>query len=109
MWTARQNGKLRGYLILHVAREDGTIADLLAEDGQVCAALLAEATAVARQRGLHTLNAPWLSTHLGREIFEQRGFQARESHPAILLAPAQPGRAAPAPDQWYLTSGDCEA
>lgn len=109
MWTARQNGKLRGYLILHVDRDDGAIDDLLAEDSPVCAALLAEATVVARQRGLHTLNAPWLPTHRDRQILEQCGFQARESHPAVLLAPAQPGHAAPAPDQWFLTSGDSEA
>ena len=109
MWTARQSGKLRGYMILHVDREDGMIDDLLAEDDSVCGALLAEATAVARQRGLHTLNAPWLPTHCGRQILEQSGFHARESHPAVLLAPAEPGQAAPAPDQWYLTNGDSEA
>jgi GNAT superfamily N-acetyltransferase len=109
MWTARQNGKLRGYLILHVNGEDGTIDDLLAESDPVTGALLAEATALARQRGLHTLDAPWLATHSGGQILEQSGFQARESHPAVLLAPAQPGQPAPEANHWYLTGGDSEA
>ena len=110
MLTARQGGKLRGYLILHMNGEDCTIDDLLAEDDPVRSALLAEATAVARQRGVHTLSAPWLSTHPGRQLLEQCGFRPRESSPVVLLSLSRPTQrqVGPAKDEWYLTSGDWE-
>jgi hypothetical protein len=111
MLAARQSDKLRGYLIFHMSGEDCSIDDLLAENDQVRSALLAEATALARQRGVHTLSAPWLSTNVGRRLLEQCGFGPRESSPVVLLALSQPlqGQVASPKDQWYLTGGDWEA
>jgi len=97
--AARHGEALRGFLILHLAGENCVIDDLLAQDDQVCQALLAEAVALARQWGVHTLSVPWLSTHPGRHLLKQCGFRPRESHPVVLL---------PANSDWYLTSGDWE-
>ena len=44
MLTARQSGKLCGYLIQHMNGEDCTVEDLLAEDDAARSTLLAEAT-----------------------------------------------------------------
>jgi GNAT superfamily N-acetyltransferase len=111
MLTARQGGELRGYLIFHRNGDECTIDDLLAEDDRVLSVLLAEATAVARQREVHTLSVSWLSTHPGRQLLEQNRFWPRESSPVVLLALPQPaqGGLGPVVDQWYLTSGDCDA
>ena len=111
MLAARQGDKLRGYLILHMNGEDCMIDDLLAEDDAARSVLLAEATALGRKRQVHTLSAPWLSTHPGRQLLEKCGFRPRESSPVVLLALPQPTQrqVGPAKDEWYLTSGDWES
>ena len=111
MLTARQNGKLRGYLILHMSGEDCTVDDLMADDDEVRGILLAEATAVGRKHRIHTLSVPALSTHPGSQFLEKCGFRPRESSPVVLMAlPRQPQRQiGPASDRWYLTSGDWES
>ena len=110
MLAARQGDKLRGYLILHMSGEDCTIDDLLAEDDCVRGALLSQATTVARQRGVHTLSAPWLSTHSGAQLLGKYGFRPRESCPVVLmtLPPLTHDQRRPATDEWYLTGGDWE-
>jgi Acetyltransferase (GNAT) domain len=109
--TARTDGRLRGYLIYHWAGEDATVVDLLAEEEQVAKALLVETIAITRSCGVHTLSAPFLSSHAGREILEDCGFQPRESTPVILLT--LPWAANRQNDQganhWYLMHGDRES
>ena len=111
MVTARQNDKLLGYLILHMKGEGCVIDDMLAESDLVCSALLREAVGLARQRGVHTVSAPWLSTHLGRQVLEQCGFRPRESRPVVLLPLSQAIKTdvEPSNAEWYLTSGDWES
>jgi hypothetical protein len=111
MLAARQGDKLCGYLIFHRTGEDSIVDDLLAEDDPVRSALLAEATAVARKQGVHTLSVPWLSTHAGRELLEQRGFRPRESSPVVLMALPQliQRQVSPEIGEWCLTSGDWES
>src|SRR5713226_2510348 len=83
--TARKDGRLCGYLIYHWAGEDATVVDLLAEEDQVCKALLVETIAIMRRCGVNTLSAPFLGSHAARGILEECGFQPRESTPVILL------------------------
>jgi hypothetical protein len=111
MLTARRGSSFYGYLIYHSNEEDWTIADLFAKDDASCNVLLAEATAVARKHGAHTLSVAWLATHPGRRILEQNGFRARESSPIVLMAlPQQSQRSVePERDRWFLTSGDWES
>jgi GNAT superfamily N-acetyltransferase len=109
--TARKHGKLCGYLIYQWADEDATVVDLLAEEDQIIKALLVETIAVMRRCGVLTLSAPFLQSHAGREIFENCGFQPRESAPVVMLtlpwgANRQGG---PDADRWYLTHGDRES
>jgi hypothetical protein len=111
MLAARQGGKLRGYLILHMSGEDCVIDDLMADDDEVRGILLAEATALGRKRHVHTLNLPWLSTHPGSQLLEKCGFRPRESSPVVIMALPQATQyqIRPAEDQWYLTNGDWES
>jgi len=109
--TAREDGRLCGYLIYHWAGEDATVVDLLAEEDQVCKALLVETIAIMRRCGVNTLSAPFLRSHAGREILEDCGFQPRESTPVIVLT--LPWAANHVVDQgddhWYLMHGDRES
>lgn len=108
--TARRKGRLCGYLIYDRSGEDGTVVDLLAEEDQVCKALLIEAIAIMRRYGVNTLSAPFLGSHAGREILEYCGFQPRESTPAIVLAmPWAANHRVDQNDGWYLTHGDRES
>jgi hypothetical protein len=109
--TARKDGRLCGYLIYHWAGEDATVVDLLAEEDSASKALLVETIAIMRHYGVNTLSAPFLSSHAGREILEDCGFQPRESTPVILLtlplaANRQNDQGA---DHWYLMHGDRES
>jgi hypothetical protein len=103
MLSARKNGELRGYLVLHMDQENCTVDDLVASDDSVAGALLAEVTVRARERGAHTVSAPWLSSSSTRPL-ETRGFRPRESQPVVLLnLPLQDN--APT-THWHLSNGD---
>ena len=109
--TARKDGTLCGYLIYHWAGEDATVVDLFAKDEQVSKALLVETVEMTRSCGVQTLSAPFLESHPGRAIFEDCGFQPRESSPIVVLnlpwnASHPGGQIA---DHWYLTHGDRES
>ena len=109
--TARKEGKLCGFLIFHLAGEDGTVVDLLAQDDAVCKALLVETIEIGRHRGVNTLCAPFLSSQGRRRLLEDCGFQPRESSPLVLLTLPWAGSCEPKQDagRWYLTHGDRES
>jgi hypothetical protein len=110
MLTVRKRGRLAGYLVQHMNGEDCTIDDLMAKDDDARRTLLAEATAIARKRRVHTLSAPWLSTHPGCQVLEQCGFQPRESSPVVLLTlPPSSDGSGTSINEWLLTSGDWES
>lgn len=109
--TARKDGRLCGYLIYHWEGEDAAVVDLLAENELVSKDLIVELIAIMRNCGVHTLSAPFLGSHPGRKIFEECGFQPRESSPVVVLslpwnATRPDGQAA---DRWYLMHGDRES
>jgi len=106
--AARRSEKLVGYLILHMHGEGCFIDDLMAEDTRAKEALLARATALALERQVHTLSAPWMAVHRDRQMFEQCGFRAREPRPVVLIG--LPSTTALAPfEDWLLTNGDWES
>jgi hypothetical protein len=109
--AARKNDRLCGYLIYHWAGEDATIVDLLAEEEQVLKVLLVETIAVTRGCGVHTLSAPYLGSHPSREVFEECGFQPRESSPVVVLPlPWNAGSLGERDaGRWFLTHGDRES
>lgn len=109
MLVARQSGRLCGYLIQHVNGEGCIIDDLFGADDTVRSALLAQATTAARRHSLQTLSIPWLAEHTGRRLFEQCGFQPRESSPVVLLPLGIQRQQAPAESDWVLTAGDWES
>lgn len=109
--TARKDGRLCGYLIYHWAGEDAAIVDLLAEEEQISKALVVETIALTRSCGVHTLSAPLLGSHSSGKIFEDCGFQPRESSPVVVLGlPWNASQAAgQIADHWYLMHGDRES
>lgn len=107
MLTARQGTRLCGYLIHHANEGDHVIADMATENDEIASLLLAETTAIARERGANTLSAPWLATHAGKRLLEKCGFRPREASPVVVLG-LSGGPAEPEKDQWLLTSGDWE-
>lgn len=110
MVTARQNGRLCGYLLFHIQTEDWIIDDLLAEEHSAAQTLLIETVAQARKRGVHTVSAPWLSQHPGSKWLAEFGFARRESSPVVLirLKPKSPATIE-VNDSWYLSNGDTES
>jgi hypothetical protein len=106
MLTARRGSDLCGYLIHRANGDEHIIDDLFAESDAVRSLLLAEATAVARQKGAQTLSVPWLAAHPGKQLLEKCGFRPRESSPVVVLGLAQNQALN---DQWLLTSGDWES
>jgi len=109
--TARKDGRLCGFLLYHLAGEDATIVDLLAEEDKVVKAMLAETIAAVRRCGAQTISAPFLKSHAGQEILKDCGFLPRESTPVVVLPlpwAANPGNH-PSADRWYLTHGDRES
>jgi hypothetical protein len=110
MLTARQDGRLRVYIVFHTEGENGTVDDLLAGGDAVRCALLEELTDVVRQRGVHKLSALSMAEHPGSALLEQSGFRARESSPVVLLrSPGQPSQNGCGSPSWYLSAGDPEA
>jgi hypothetical protein len=108
--TARAGGRLQGYLVYHIEGQDGMIDDLVGEDEGVGGTLLMEVSAIARGRGVHTLSAPWLSSHPGGRLLEKCGFRPRESRPVVVVTlPAMISLPEQARNGWYLSHGDCES
>lgn len=108
--SARAGGKLKGYLVFHMEGQDCVIDDLVGENDTVDGALLTEASATARERGVYTLSAPWLSSHRGGRLLEKCGFRPRESRPVVVITlPAMAALAPQAQNDWYLSRGDCES
>jgi hypothetical protein len=109
--TARKEGQLCGFLIFHLAGEDGAVVDLLGQDDAVCKALLVETIEIGRHRGVNTLSAAFLSSHGRRRLLEEYGFRPRESSPVVLLTLPWGGSREQKQDagRWYLTHGDRES
>jgi hypothetical protein len=111
MLTARQCGRLCGYLVYHRDGENSAIDDLIGENDAVRRDLVIEAISIARKQRAQTLSAPWLSTHPGRQLLESCGFRPRESSPVVLMTSVQTAQrtADKATPSWYLTDGDRES
>jgi hypothetical protein len=109
--TARQGGKLCGYLVYHRDAENSAIDDLLGDNDAVRRDLVIEAISIARQQRAQTLSVPWLSAHPGRRLLESCGFRPRESSPVVLMTSVRtaPRAACQATQAWYLTDGDRES
>jgi GNAT superfamily N-acetyltransferase len=103
--TARESGKLRGYLVQHKEHGSCSIDDLMGKDDAVRRDLLIECIAQARRSGMETLSAPWLASHSGQELLRQCGFRPRESRPVVVLSAPGTGDAG----GWYISFGDWES
>lgn len=108
--TARQDGKLRGYIVLHMEHGSCAIDDLMGADDAVRSDLLREAIRLARRSEMETVSAPWLASHPGREVLWNCGFRPRESRPVLVLpAPDAAGDEGRNGGGWYMSFGDWEA
>lgn len=112
MLTARRSGALVGYAICQITNEDWYIDDLLAENDEVRRSLVVATLKIARERHVHTISAPWLSTDAAAaQIFESCHFRARESRPVVLLEQSKKaaGFTPVRESGWHLTRGDAES
>lgn len=109
MLAARGTEGLAGYLIYSQEGESRIIEDLLSEGDEASSALLIHAVEGARKSGVHTVDAPWLATHPGKQVVERCGFRARESGPVVLLRLPRGKQPQEAKGEWYLTNGDRES
>lgn len=102
--TARQNGKLKGYLVFSLPDEHAHIAEWrVSDDSRVLAALIGELVRMLRKAGTMTLNAYLLSEDPRLRYLKRMGFWPRESNPVIVYGP---GCQEISSCQWLLMYGD---
>ena len=84
--TVRQNGRLRGYAVYSVVRDDATIVDLVGIlDGPMVKALVNYLSRQLADAGIQTLNAPLSEYHPWTEVLRELGFRERESSPIVVV------------------------
>lgn len=107
--VARRQGRLRGWAVIAGGECYATIADMLAADDSVAAALVDTAVSRARTTGAATLSVAVSDHHPWRPLLRDWGFRAREAAPVVVYEPG-PDR----PDRithraWRLVSGDADS
>jgi hypothetical protein len=109
MLTARRDGLLKGYLVMHQEGEHARIVDLFGiPDLTLLAGLILKAVELMRDQGAMTLSAPLLASHPWIPLFERLGFRERDSCPVIFYPRAQGPQteAADSETRWFLMDGD---
>ena len=103
--TARQDGRLAGYLVLAGDAGACSIVDLSPSPRPVIRALVAAAVRLAHRRGASAITASVLDFHPAAAILAELGFRAREASPVIVCA--GPGASARLEHTaWFFTEGD---
>jgi hypothetical protein len=106
--TARRDGRLVGYVVWTHTGKDAYIVDLFGEDdlGMV-RRLVAEVTALARERGMMTLSVSLNESHPWKSLFSEVGFHLRDSAP-LMIIPSKTfaQKIDPQLTGWYLMQGD---
>jgi hypothetical protein len=83
--TARENGRLVGYVIWQSEANNSTVVDFQGDNSEVCVTLLSHTIAKLRSAGVNTLSAPLLGTGYQKTALERCAFRPREESPVILL------------------------
>jgi len=111
MLTARRKGALAGYVVFSHTGEDASIADLFGlDDTSLWTALVAEAVAVLRSRGVIALSVAMLVSDPRAGLFRKLSFRARESCPVVVCGRSSDGRSFNGPRApWLLMDGDRES
>jgi len=111
MLTARHRGALAGYLVFSHTGEDASIADMFGlDDTSLWTALVAEAAALLRARGVITLSMATLASDPRAGLLRELGFRARESCPVVVCGLGSDGRpSAGRRPPWLLMEGDRES
>lgn len=103
--TARQDGRLAGYLVLARDAVVPAIADLSPSPRPVTAALVAAAVRLAHRRRAAAISVSVMDSHPAISILAELGFRAREASPVIVCAaPGAPARFERT--AWSFTEGD---
>jgi hypothetical protein len=106
--TARRGGHLVGYIVWTQNGEDASIVDLFGEeDRKMVQRLIAEITALARERGVETLSVSMNEGHPWLSVFSEMGFRRRESVPVMIIPSKNfDQKIDPKLTGWYLMQGD---
>ena len=106
VFTARKEGVLQGYLIFYQNGEDGTIVDLrcVPETSHILT-LIDRVTDTLRGRKVMTVSLPIFESHPWTNLFQSRGFVAREESPVVVYAPGNTDMTQDS-CKWFLMYGD---
>lgn len=107
--VARRHGRLRGWAVVAAGEQRATIADMLAGEPGIAAALVESAVAHGRAAGAVSLSMPASDHHPWRPLLRDLGFRAREAAPVVVYEPGpdRPGRLSNR--AWRLVSGDADS
>jgi hypothetical protein len=106
--TARQAGKLVGYVVISQEKDDARIVDLCSgNDPALVARLLFGAVQRLWSQGAATVSLNAGSTHPWNTIFERAGFRRRESTPmVVVMAPGSAISKMEFEHNWFVMQGD---
>lgn len=109
MLVARRQGRLMAYAVFLQQEEDAVLVDFFGiKDRTVMRRLLDHVIALLRKRHVMTCSVALIESHPWLDLFQSRGFQAREARPAMVYIPAhtkaQHGALTGMP--WFLMHGD---
>lgn len=107
--TARQDGRLVGYLILHERETSLEVADIFwGTDQAALSDLLARAVQLARERGKDAVNVPMIDTPPVLKEFAEAGFYPRERQPFVVYVGKgrTTGECGALNDPWMFAAGD---
>lgn len=106
--TARRDGRLVGYIVWTQAGEDAAIVDLFGQkDRSVMRCLVAQVTALARERGVQTLSVSMNEGHPWLSLFSEMGFRRRETFPVVIVPSKSFAQKIDSKlTGWYLMQGD---
>jgi GNAT superfamily N-acetyltransferase len=104
--TARQKGRLAGYLILAQDGGHALTADVYGESNpEMLRALIQSAVDLSRGCGIEAISVSLLRTDPRSAVFQRMGFREREARPVLLLSRHGEMKSS----GWFLTDGDRES
>ena len=87
IFTARADGRLRGFIVFTQAGEDAQVVDLAGcQEAKLLETLIGGCVDLLRTRGVGTVQASMLSSHPLIGTWERQGFRRREAVPFVAIA-----------------------
>lgn len=105
--TARQSGKLVGYIVFRADKDDACIMDLSCKEASTAARLLNGAVRRLYELGASTVSLYAGNTHPWSQVFIRVGFRQREAVPVVFHSRSDnSGPSADSQDPWFVMRGE---